>query len=744
MTVKEFFDNLNGGARWDVGVSINRSNSLPLDANSVFASLEAAQNYAAGNPAEGTLANAYPGQVLAVVTDTETVIYYIDANMALQPVGNTKEVMAYIGEIPEGSDATTIIEYINAKTSGIATDAALAELQAAVNNKVDKVDGKGLSTNDLTDELKVNYDAAYDHSQVAHAPADAQANVIESIKVNGTAQSITDKSVDITVPTKVTDLTNDAGYLTEHQDISGKADKATTLAGYGITDAYTTDEVDTAVQGAKDYAKDLVDNLPELPEQIDYTVTITETTDGLENNVAKKYTFTQNGTEIGSINLAKELVVTSGSVKAVTEAGVPYEGAVVGDKYIELVIANQDTPIYVPAKDLVDIYTPASGATEVQVAISANNEISATLVDGGVTENKLADDVKAKLNKTWEEVGVAKSLVDALADGAVKANADAIKAINDETTGVLAVAKGYADGLNNAMNGRVEALEAIDHEHANKSLLDTYTQTETDLADAVSKKHAHENATILDAINADKVAAWDAAEKNVIASVDQNQFAVDSNRNLTLLDVAQEKISGLTNAAGSAITLADALNAKVDKVEGSRLINADEIAKLAGLVVDPETGETSLPISGQIAMSQVDGLASALDTKVDKVEGMGLSANNFTDTLLAKVNGIEEGAQVNVIEQIKFNGNVVTVGEDKVADITYALPIADSDTLGGVKSVDAILDGEGKVTNATAIENKVAIAEDGTMEVNTLNINKLVQTASEYIILNGGSSSSLV
>ena len=34
------------------------------------------------------------------------------------------------------------------------------------------------------------------------------------------------------------------GYLTEHQDISGKADKATTLSGYGITDAYTRTEID--------------------------------------------------------------------------------------------------------------------------------------------------------------------------------------------------------------------------------------------------------------------------------------------------------------------------------------------------------------------------------------------------------------------------------------------------------------------------------------------------------------------
>ena len=59
----------------------------------------------------------------------------------------------------------------------------------------------GLVTNDLTDELKEQYDAAYAHSQVDHAPADAQANIIESVKVNGTALEIKDKAVDITVPT---------------------------------------------------------------------------------------------------------------------------------------------------------------------------------------------------------------------------------------------------------------------------------------------------------------------------------------------------------------------------------------------------------------------------------------------------------------------------------------------------------------------------------------------------------------
>ena len=36
------------------------------------------------------------------------------------------------------------------------------------------------------------------------------------------------------------------------------------------------------------------------------------------------------------------------------------------------------------------------------------------------------------------------------------------------------------------------------HEHSNKALLDTYEQTESDLADAVTKKHAHSNKALLD------------------------------------------------------------------------------------------------------------------------------------------------------------------------------------------------------------------------------------------------------
>lgn len=58
-----------------------------------------------------------------------------------------------------------------------------------------------------------------------------------------------------------TSLSKANSAIQQHQDISGKADKSTTLAGYGITDAYTKSQVDAAIddidvtEQLSDYAK---------------------------------------------------------------------------------------------------------------------------------------------------------------------------------------------------------------------------------------------------------------------------------------------------------------------------------------------------------------------------------------------------------------------------------------------------------------------------------------------------------
>lgn len=80
----------------------------------------------------------------------------------------------------------------------------------------------------ITATERTNWGTAYTHSQAAHAPSNAQANVIESIKVNGTAQTISSKSVNITVPTKASDI--GAASSTHSHAISDITNLETTLS----------------------------------------------------------------------------------------------------------------------------------------------------------------------------------------------------------------------------------------------------------------------------------------------------------------------------------------------------------------------------------------------------------------------------------------------------------------------------------------------------------------------------------
>ena len=86
---------------------------------------------------------------------------------------------------------------------------AIEALQTIAGNKASKTEFDAHvsdTTKHITSTERTNWGTAYTHSQSTHAPSDAQANVIESIKVNGTAQTITSKAVNITVPTKASDI----------------------------------------------------------------------------------------------------------------------------------------------------------------------------------------------------------------------------------------------------------------------------------------------------------------------------------------------------------------------------------------------------------------------------------------------------------------------------------------------------------------------------------------------------------
>lgn len=117
--------------------------------------------------------------------------------------------------------------------AGLSQDVVVAHQD--ISGKVDKVEGKGLSTNDFTND---------DKGKLDNIEAGAEVNVIETIKVDNVAQTVTDKTVNIDLSGKaeksemsITDVTGDTSkkniqlksglsqdVVVAHQDISGKAD----------------------------------------------------------------------------------------------------------------------------------------------------------------------------------------------------------------------------------------------------------------------------------------------------------------------------------------------------------------------------------------------------------------------------------------------------------------------------------------------------------------------------------------
>ncbi len=97
----------------------------------------------------------------------------------------------------------------------------------------------GLSSNDFTDDLRLKLDALN----------------VKDIKVNGTKVQADDEgAVALTIPNgamatkdKVTADDLAEALLTM---LLGKADSATSLAGYGIADAYTREQTDNAIKAA--------------------------------------------------------------------------------------------------------------------------------------------------------------------------------------------------------------------------------------------------------------------------------------------------------------------------------------------------------------------------------------------------------------------------------------------------------------------------------------------------------------
>ena len=127
--------------------------------------------------------------------------------------------------------------------------------------------------------------------------------------------ALPDDTVIPTVPEKVSAFENDAGYLTEHQDISGKVDK---VAGKGLS----THDYDNT-------AKAKVDAIPKDPKYTDTVYDDTEVKQGLnqlkddlDGAVSAKKTQTFSNTEkIQARSNAGIHVLTQAEYDSITDHG---------------------------------------------------------------------------------------------------------------------------------------------------------------------------------------------------------------------------------------------------------------------------------------------------------------------------------------------------------------------------------------------------------------------------------------
>ena len=451
----------------------------------------------------------------------------------------------------------------------------------------------------------------------------------------------------------------------------------------------TMDNLETTAKG------DLVTAINEVRNAVSAggtaaAITMTEETTGLGEGVLKAYVLKQGDNTVGTINIPKDMVVQSGEVV------VDPEGQAAGT-YIKLVLANATNDvIYVNVGTLVDIYKAKASAAQVQIAIdSATREISASIVagsitatelaadsvvtvkiaDGNVTKAKLSTEVQASLDKAdsaHSDVATIKADYLKAADKtelneAITAEADRAKGVEEDfetrisdlegtyvdsdqfatLSGNFSDFQDYVIGYEDNTNGRLEALEAVDHEHSNKAKLDTYDKTQAELL-AAAKAEAE---GLIDGVDLSGIATNAADIDKLEASLAEG--------GATALAIADAKKAG-TDASAHADELNTAMNTRVEALEAidhdhankaeldliatgdkakwdAAAEKAHEHSNKTQLDSYDKTQTELLAAAKTEAESYADGLNTAMNTRVEALESV-----TYVEITAAEVNALFE------------------------------------------------------------------------------------------------------
>lgn len=303
-----------------------------------------------------------------------------------------------------------------------------------------------------------------------------------------------------------------------------------------------------------------------------------------------------------------------------------------------------------------------------------------------------SNDKTALETKMATDIATAKTeAIEAVLGEAVPENFDTLKEVaewiqSDTTastqliTRVTNIEKDYLKGADKtALQGEIDALETLVGSLPEGAASTTVVAYIQEVVDAL-KIGDYAKASDLTALaNRVQVLEDVGAEKNVIASVDTGSFTVDAERKLTLNDVPMAKVTGLS----------DALNGKVDKVEGYTLLSPTDKTKLDALVI----GESGVEISGKVNAANVEGLGDWITANRNTVPGL-LSATEAT-----KLAGIADGAQVNVLEAVAIDGVDLAIDGKKVN-----IPLATTTSAGALSATDKVIIDSIATTYATKTE----------------------------------------
>ena len=183
-----------------------------------------------------------------------------------------------------------------------------------------------------------------------------------------------------------------------------------------------------------------------------------------------------------------------------------------------------------------------------------------------------------------------------------------------------------------SVDEKLAALESADDALTDIIESEASARTAADIAltEALSAETAAREAAeseIYDAISAE-TAAREAAESEIYDAISAETVARES-------AIADEE-SARKEADNALLEAISALTAEMGASD------ADQAEKIENLETRMSVAESGITVLG--------------DTKVDKEAGKGLSTNDYTNEEKAKLAGIEDGAQANIIETVKVNG----------------------------------------------------------------------------------------